>query len=54
MYLFNFVRSNQIFKTLKQSFYIALGHISIRTSIKSSAGVKKYAGPQKLYPNKEG
>ena len=47
MYLINFIRSKQLFKTLKQSFYIAVGRISIRTRNKSSARVIKYAGPQK-------
>ena len=42
MYLLIFIHSNLFFKTLKQSFYIALGHISIRTRNKSSARVIKY------------
>ena len=42
-----FIHTNLLFKTLKQSFYIVLGYISIRTRNKSSARVIKYAGPQK-------
>ena len=34
-----FSESNQLFQTIKQSFYIELGQISIRTRNKTSAGV---------------
>ena len=39
MFLSIFIHSNQLFQTITQSFYIALGHISIRTRNKKSAGV---------------
>ena len=37
--LSNFIHSNYFFKTLIQSFYKALSHISIRARNKSSAGL---------------
>ena len=39
MALLLMVHSNQLFKTLIQSFYIALSHISIRTRNKPPARV---------------
>ena len=39
MFLSIFIHFNEHFKTLTQSFYIALSHISVRTRNKICAGV---------------
>ena len=40
MFLSSFTHSNKLFQIITQSFYIVLGHISIRTRNKVSTGVR--------------